>query len=211
MLDTLANVKSRLGITGTDYDTFLTNQITLVSDVIEAYCRRSFVSTDWEETFYYGDYPLNSQLSLFHYPVLATGFSIVEDGITLDPTSYRLHKGTGTVTRTDCSYFYGADVTVVSYTAGFATVPSPVLGVLDSIVEERYNKETSGVGLNFGSDVQRISIPGSISIDFDYTLTNNDRKSPFGTILGNNMNILDFYRSERAVLHADRLKYVEEP
>jgi Phage gp6-like head-tail connector protein len=208
MLDTLSNVKARLGITTSAYDTFLTEQITMVSDTIEAYCRRVFLEDDYIQTFYRGDMSPGSVLELFHYPVSAVA-SVMEDGVELDTDYYRLHKGTGRLIRTQ-GWFLLAEETIVTYTAGLVAVPTPVISVLDSVVQERYNKKTSGVDLNFGSDVQRVSIPGAISIDFDYSLSNNDRKSAFGVILGNNLNVLDFYRSERAVVGDGTLTYVEE-
>lgn len=208
MLDTLANVKSRLGITGTSYDTFLTSQITLISDVIEAYCRRKFLEADYEQTFYYGDLQKSTKLDLFHYPIVSVT-SIEEDGVAVDAADYRIHKASGTIIRTS-GYFHGAEETVVTYTAGLDSCPTPVLSVLDSLVLERYNKKVNGIDLNFGSDVQRISIPGAISIDFDYTLSNNERKNTYGSILGSNMNILDDYRSDRAVVGNGKLVYVEE-
>lgn len=207
MLDTLANVKSRLGITTSSDDTFLTSQITLISDAIEAYCRRKFLEADYEQTFYRGDYRPSSMLELFHFPVSAVD-SVTQDGEALDSSLYRLHKPTGRLISTTKTFFW-AEETVVAYTAGEETAPRPILSVLDSLVQERYNKKSSGIDLNFGSDVQRISIPGAISIDFDYTLSNNDRKSAFGSLLGSSLNILDQYRSERAVLGEGKLIYVE--
>lgn len=209
MLDTLANVKSRLNITTNQYDDFLTGQIALVSDTIEAYLRRKVTSQTFHQHFYCMDYCKSLLMQLFCYPVSAVA-SIVEDGVTLDPENYRLHKPTGSILRTDHHGFFYAKETIVTYTAGWVTVPSPILCVLDSVVQERYNKNSSGVDLNFGSDVQRISIPGSISIDFDYTLNNNDRGSYFGVILGNNLNILDQYRSERSILGNSKLIYLDE-
>lgn len=208
MLDTLSNVKSRLGITGSSDDTFLTSQITLISDVIEAYCRRKFAAANWVQTFYRDEYQQSKMLELFHYPLNSVA-SIEEDGVELDTDYYRLHKGTARIIRTEGAFFR-AEETVVTYNAGLSAVPTPVLSVLDSLVGERYNKRKSGIDMNFGSDVQRISIPGAISIDFDYTLSNNDRVSQFGSILGNNMNILDAYRSERAVLGGGSLVYIEQ-
>ena len=209
MLDSLTNVKSRLGITGTDQDTFLTQQITLVSDVIEAYCRRKFLEADYVQTFYRDENPQTKKMELYHFPVSLIS-SIEEDDEELDGDLYRLHKDSGYVMGVDGKYFFSAKETVVEYTAGYETCPTPILSVLDSIVQERYNKKTSGVDLNFGSDVQRISIPGAISIDFDYTLKNNDRTSAYGSILGNNANILDDWRSERSVMGKNKLEYVEE-
>lgn len=207
MLDTLANVKSRLGITTSADDAFLTAQITLISDTIEAYCRRSFVVDDYIQTFYRGDYVPSRMLELFHYPLTAVA-TIEEDGIELDTDFYRVHKPTGRIIRTDGIFFFSNE-TVVTFSSGLAAIPTPILSVLDSLVQERYNKKTSGLDLNFGSDVQRISIPGAIAIDFDYSLNNNERKSAFGVILGSNLNILDQYRSERAILGNSTLVYVE--
>lgn len=207
MLDTLSNVKSRLGISGTGHDDFLTAQITLMSDAIEGYCRRKFLSATYDQTFYRGDQPVGSIMELFHFPLISVT-SITEDGVVLDSSNYRLHKPTGRIVRPSGSFFWPL-TTVVRYVAGYSACPTPVLSVLDSLVQERYNKKTSGVDLNFGSDVQRISIPGAISIDFDYTLNNNERKSAFGVLLGSNMNVLDPYRSERAVLGEGKLTYVE--
>lgn len=208
MLDTLSNVKTRLNITGTAYDTFLTQQITLVSDTIEAYCRRKFVSDEYIQTFYKGDYDPCGILEVFHYP-LTVVTSVIEDGVTLSTDNYRIHKPTGRIIRTDKMFFFALE-TIVTFTSGYSAMPTPIISVLDSLVQERYNKKTSGVDLNFGSDVQRVSIPGAISIDFDYTLNNNERKSAFGTLLGNNLNILDQYRSDRAVKGNGTLVYVEE-
>lgn len=208
MLDTLANVKYRLGITGTTYDTFLTAQITLISDAIEGYCRRKFLTNEYEQTFYRNDYKPSRMMELFHFPVTEVE-SITEDDEVVDDETYRLNKPTARIIRTSGTFFW-AEETVVLYTAGLAACPTPVLSVLDSLVQERYNKKVSGVDMNFGSDVQRISIPGAISIDFDYTLSNNERKSAFGVILGSNLNILDNYRSERSIIGDSKLIYVEE-
>lgn len=206
MLSTLAEVKTRLGITTDADDAFLTQQITLISDVIEAYCRRKFEEADWVQTFYKEDMTSVKELVLFHFPVSEISDLQIDD---VPVTALRLHKESGTVRRSDKGNFTG-EVIEVTYTAGYAEIPTPILDVLDSIVGSRYNKKKSGVSLDFGSDVQRISIPGAISIDFDYSLANNERKSAFGTILGNHANVLDSYRSERAVVGSSTLKYVEE-
>jgi hypothetical protein len=52
-------------------------------------------------------------------------------------------------------------------------------------------------------------IPGSIAIDFDYSLNQNERKSAYGVILGNFLNVLDPFRSERVVSGPSKLSYLE--
>lgn len=208
MLDTLENVKDRLGITGSDSDSFLTNQIQLISDVIEAYCRRKFSDSNWVQTFYKEDLPRVNYLTLFHFPAISV-LSVTIDDEVLDSANYRVNKPLGLIRRTDGGCLYGDEI-VVEYRAGYESIPTPILAVLDALVGERYNKKKAGVDLNFGADVQRISIPGAISIDFDYSLSNNERKSAYGTILGNYANVLDDWRSERAVLGSGTITYVEE-
>lgn len=208
-LDTLANVKERLNITNGDYDAFLQTQIDLVSDAIEGYLRRKVLQTTYTQHFYKEDYRRSLMLELYAYPIASVA-SIVEDTVPLDSSNWRLHKPSGRITRLDFTAFFWASETIVTYTAGLADVPNPVLSVLDSCVQERYNKQSSGVSLNFGSDVQRISLPGSLSIDFDYTTHNNDQSIAFGVILGNNCNILDPYRSHRTVIGDSRLVFLDE-
>lgn len=211
MLDTLENVKERLGITTDVDDAFLTQQIQLISDAIEGYCGRKFNLATYDQTFYRDDYRPSAMMELFHFPVKEVE-SVEEDSVEFDSQYYRVHKPTGRIIAKNHGHqFFWAEETVVRYQAGYdeGELPTPILSVLDSLVQERYNKKTSGVDLNFGSDVQRISIPGAISIDFDYTLNNNERKSAYGVILGSNANVLDPYRSERAVIGDGKMSFVE--
>lgn len=213
MIVSLEQMKEYLGLEDTDFDDFLTEQLTLIQSTIEAYCRRSFEEKTYVQTFYSDDHSYSKNLTLFHFPVteLQDG-DVKEDGESLDEEAYRIHKPTGKIIRTDGNaFFYGVDSVEVTYKAGYASADMPpvVISAIKSLVQERYNKKKSGVDLNFGSDVQRISIPGAMSIDFDYSLQNNDRSSTFGLILGNYVNTLDFYRSERAIIGAGKISYVE--
>lgn len=209
MLASLADVKAYLGIDplNTQYDVFLTQQINLLTETIEGYCGRKFTLDDYVQTFYREDYkePVN-ELPLFHYPVSSVS-SVSLDGEAT--TNFRIHYPTGYLS-TEHNYFDFLEKIEVEYTAGYGTVPSPVLHVFYSIIEANYNKKVSGVAINFGTDVQRISISGVMSIDFDYSLDSNQRSNAYGTILGNFINVLDPYRSERAIIGSGKIKYVEE-
>lgn len=210
MLVTLADMKTYLGISDNTYDTFLTEQLEVISEAVEGYCGRKFLEASWEETFYRDEFERNVKThELFHYPVSAIT-AVEADGIVIDEEEYRLHKPTGVISRTQGIFGDALEDLVITYTAGFpyASLPKPLTSVVKSLVEERYNKKKSGVALNFGSDVQRVSIPGSISIDFDYSLNSNERKSAFGTLIGNFGNTLDNYRSDRAIADAGRISYV---
>jgi len=206
MIATLTEIKTYLGVVGSADDAFLTSQGQLVSDAIEEYCQRKFNLTEYTQTFYCEDYPqASSRLFLAVFPVVSIT-TIEQDGEAI--TGYRVHNESGILTK-KAGFFFGEEIEAV-YTAGYeqAEIPSIVKSVVYSVVGERYGKKKSGVDLGFGSDVQRVSIPGTISIDFDYTLTNNQRSSPMGGILGSYLNLLDPYRSDQAVMGASRLVYV---
>jgi hypothetical protein len=197
MLVTLAEMKTYLGIVTNTYDAFLTEQIQLFSAAIENYCGRKFNVASYTEKFYAEDFDKPQKyLETFHYPITSVT-SIKEDDVVI--TEYRLQANFGRFTSNSLFFLY-TKLLEISYAAGYAVVPAEVKSVVYSLVEERYNKKISGVSLNFGQDVQRISIPGTISIDFDYTLNNNERKNKYGVLLGSYVNILDSYRSGRAVV-----------
>jgi hypothetical protein len=181
----------------TDYDTFLTQQIEVVSEAIENYCGRIFLSGTYTQTFYYDDYARKMKtLQLFHYPLTTINTIVDVNGDAID--SYRTLED-GTLTRKDGFFNTVEDTVVVNYDAGFASTPKTVESVVYSLVEERYNKKKAGIAINFGKDVQSLSIPGVMRVQFDYNLTTNDRKNGFGMILGDYLNVLDFYRSERSL------------
>ena len=206
MLVSLADMKTYLGLSSNTYDAFLTEQLQLTSDAVEAYCGRKFEAATYTQTFYRDDqYAPIKNLTLFHYP-LNSITSVEEDAIAI--TEYRVSKPTSVLVNTD-GWFNTGKVLEVVYNAGYSVIPSILQSVVKSVVEERYNKKVSGVALNFGSDVQRVSIPGTISIDFDYSLSANDRKTSYGMILGNYINMLDGYRSERVITGTGKITYVD--
>lgn len=224
MLATLSEVKDFLGETGNSYDSFLEFQIELISETISQYCRRVFEATDWIQTLEHRDFEKynRNQIMLFHYPAIAvTGFDDVYEGspseVRSPITGYRLHKPTATI-EGGGGYNYGfawsgwgsSNKIEIKYRAGYETIPAPIRHVIYSLIQEKYNRKKSGVDLNFGSDVQRINIPGVIGVDYDYSLQTNETENAFGQILGNYINVLSTYRSERAVIGSVRREYVEE-
>lgn len=217
MLISLADVKSYLGIPTLDntYDTFLTEQEEIISSSIEGYCGRKFLSATYTQHFYLEDFDYRPKVvHTFHYPLISVtsikeyATSLSDTPTTIAAADYRIQKPYGVITSSDNSFFSNGNILEAIYVAGFATVPAPIKSVELSLIEERYNKKRSGISLNFGSDVQRISIAGTISVDFDYSLQSNERTSAFGTILGNHTNVLDQYKSERVIVGSGSITYV---
>lgn len=228
MLVSLSDMKDYLGETTNTYDTFLTNQITIISDSAEGYCARKFLSATYTQTYYGRDFDKDNDaenLFTYHYPVtsVASVKEIEKDGdgvdintTTLTTDEFLFHPESGKFKKTTrdgyqrfwfTEYGYNSRVEI-EYTAGFATTPTPIQDVVYNLVEQRYNKKVAGIDINFGQDVQRLSVPGVMSIDFDYTLQSNERKTAFGMILGNYVNVLDMYRSERKLVGEIKENYV---
>ena len=207
MLITLQECKDFLGIADASQDVFLTTQINVISEAIENYTGRKFVEAAYTETYYREDVDKLRNFSsawLYHYPTIAVT-SILGDGVDISDNT-RVYKTRGLIKKSDYS-FHHYDEVEFQYTAGYPDidanttgVPYTIKDVVFNLVQERYNKSNAGIPLNFGNNVQRMSIPGTISIDFDYTLSTNDRKNSFGMILGDYGNVIDHFRSERSIV-----------
>jgi hypothetical protein len=228
MLVTLDDMKNYLGIPllTTTYDAFLTSEILIISEAIQNYCGRIFNSVNYTQIVYADDYKNgveSEMIYLYHFPVISiTSIKAIEKDSNGNDTEelitdYRLKKDSALIHRTESNGAkrlwlrspYGAQRLEFIYTAGYSTIPLDIQAVVYALVSEKYNKKISSIPLNFGNDVQRISIPGVIGIDFDYSLQANERKTAFGMILGNYINVLDYHRTERAVLGEIRINYVE--
>ena len=219
MLVTLDDTKNYLGIDliDTTYDTFLNGQIALFSSTIENYCQRKFEQASYTQEFYYDQFSIGmNSLYTYHYPIISVAsikeiYTIAgsDEETLIESQQYRAHNPSGKIDRFSeygvreawfyemCNQDYAR--TQVIYDAGYATIPAEIQHVCFQLIEQEYNKKKSGVALSFGSDVQRLSIPGVMSIDFDYSLQNNERTSTFGMFLKGYANILDPFRSERAL------------
>lgn len=214
MLVSLTDMKTYLELTGSTYDTFLTDQLQLISDSVELYCGRKFEQASYTQTFYKDDFDVpQKHLYLFHYPLISLDAAETGDGTDI-LSQLRFHKPTAKVIWKDRRFFQGyfthiAEEVIFEYTAGFATIPTPVASVIKTLVEERYNKKVAGIDLNFGRDVQSVSVPGTINVAFDYTLQANERKNALGMILGDYTNVLDMFRSERPLVGEILENYVE--
>jgi hypothetical protein len=227
MLVTLSAIKAYLGIPDSDttFDAFLTQQATLFSSAIENYCGRKFANSSYNQKFYRDDISgeeSTDQLFLYHFPIVSiTSIKEVTEAspsnveVLLTSGDYRAMINSGKIYRIQSGVkvpwainICGSSWIEVIYNAGYATIPVEIQQVVFSLVEEAYNKKKLGVSTNFGGDIQRMSVPGVLSLDFDYTLQNNERVNRFGIFLGNYLNVLDFFRSERALIGEISENYV---
>lgn len=203
MIVSLIELKKYLGIAGTDNDEFLTQQLMVANSSIENYCGRKFDLTEYTEEFYRDS---SSQFNVtdlysFHYPLVSVTNIVDDNGVIY--SDVRIGKDKGKIVLQENNrrrnWFCGYNKLEITYTAGYSTMPPELKQVVFALVGETWTKKQNGIDVNFGKDVQRMSVAGVMSIDFDYTLQANDRKSAFGMILGDWANVLDFYRSERSL------------
>lgn len=208
LLVTLTDMKTYLGEGTTTYDTFLTDRLTVASAAVEGYCARKFTQKTYLQTFYRKDFKTApKKLSLFHYPVTEIT-EIQEDGDNI--TEYRLQKERGLII-SDSLFMSITDVLTVKFKGGYlyADIPTIVKQTVKNIVKQDYDKKINGLDIDVGKDIQRISMVGVISFDFDYSKSMSERDEAFGEIIGSNANLLDVFRTERTI-SAGQNYFVEE-
>lgn len=217
----LDDLKTYLGISlgDTSDDAWLNLQNDAVSKVIEDYCGRKLEQGSYVQIWYrddFEDYQKRDFLYAYHYPVISVT-SIIEseyiDGAyvdtTLDSTEYRITKNIGKLKKLECGYnrrwfnnLKPMSKITLTFDAGYslADMPEAIRQAVFGIIGEQYSNYKSGITQNFGKDLQRVSIPGVASFDFDYSLQANERSNKYGMFLGNWLNMLDPYRSERVLV-----------
>lgn len=124
-LTTLSAVRTQLKISGTGEDEYLQEQIKNVSAIICTYLNiatatdgsRTLARQTITETFRKEGH---GKLLLSRYPATSIT-SVVEDGVTLDPSNYELDGSTGTLQRLndDEPWVWSCRKIVVTYVAGY--------------------------------------------------------------------------------------------
>lgn len=125
-LTTLAVVKAELSISGTTEDTAIATWITQASQAAAEYCNRVFPSETVAETFREREsFVKHDRIVLARFPVSAVA-SVVEDSTALVVgTDYEIDKDRGFLYRLSAGVNVDWSFTslVVTYTAGYATLP----------------------------------------------------------------------------------------
>lgn len=145
MLIDLTYAKAYLGISGTSYDTLLTDLIGAASKAVEGYCRRPFEAASYTE---YLDGNADTVLQVSKVPVTSlTSVTIGPNEATpevIAGSDFVLDQATGQIklkpTSTATPYFpRGFRNVKVIYAAGFATIPDDVKLACAMIVSNAYN------------------------------------------------------------------------
>lgn len=129
-LCTLADVKETLGVASSDtsWDNIIKRKINQATELIEGWCGRRFKETTYTDELY--DATHDRQLVLRNYPVtssvtLSARDTTLNEGDfdTIDSENYFVDANAGVLD--GISNFWGSfDQWRVTYTAGYATIPS---------------------------------------------------------------------------------------
>jgi hypothetical protein len=173
-LDTLANVKVRLGVTGTGDDTLLTKLQASADQWVANYCGRDFGGGTYTEYHPGGsefaflrNYPVQSVTSVNVDPGYVFGASTV-----LSPTAYVVHADRGVVqslagpfappegrqglvNQQVADWTKGPRVVQVVYVVATAAAPDDVLEAYAQLVGHWYRRVKTQVGTNFQNVAQQ--------------------------------------------------------
>jgi uncharacterized phiE125 gp8 family phage protein len=140
----LADVKTYLGITDTNSDTVLTALVVNASAMCEAFCNRVFAQASYTETrngsgkaaMTLANAPVSAvaSVSVDGLPVIASA-SPTLGGYVFDADTLYLRAGVY-----PCTFTAGVQNVVVTYTAGFATIPPDVAQACIELVALKYAK-----------------------------------------------------------------------
>lgn len=152
-IDTLANVKVHLGVSGSADDTLLGELMDAADAYVEEYCGRSFVGGSFTE-----DHPGGADtLFLKNYPVASVTAVKVDPGrqfaagTTLDPSAYVVHADRGVIvsaggpfvpSRPGWAVRYGdfPAAVRVTYTVATGAVPAAVCRAYAELVGHWYRQ-----------------------------------------------------------------------
>lgn len=160
-LTSVANVKTYLGITSSSDDALLEMFVNQTTDWIEQFCGgRRFKDTTYTDEIYesefakeQGDFPTivrnrNYWLNCRQYPITATAAVVVKyrsgntSWQTQEATGYEVYNNRGQV------YLYGGMPNIrqavkLTYSAGYATIPSDLELACIKLVARQYEKRKS--------------------------------------------------------------------
>ena len=127
-------LKTELQITTADTDDYLSGVLDRTSEAVEAYCKRIFAVETVQETYR----PSSAEwcLLLTRYPVIAIS-SITEDAVAVAASDYEVDNETGELFRltSDMRDRWWALKIVVTYQAGYTSLPGPVTQAIFELVK----------------------------------------------------------------------------
>lgn len=144
-LTTLENVKAYLDEDTTAHDTELTRLINVATYVIEGYCNRKLAARDYTDEEYDGNGLAEFQLP--HYPVNSITSITLDDTALTEGTDqdYVLYSDEGILYKVDGVWTKGHKNIVVTYNAGYDSVPYDLEQACILLVKFYWRRGLSGI------------------------------------------------------------------
>lgn len=137
-VDRDALVKPYLNISGSSEDALLTLYISAAQNLVENYCCRFIAQRSIVEDIF--DNPQSRKLVLSQTPVIAITSIVDGDGVTINSGDYSVDLASGVVTMETGEGDFLGDY-IVTYTCGYATIPTPVqMAMLELVKQARNDK-----------------------------------------------------------------------
>lgn len=185
---TLEQAKQRLGIDCTDpsYDDAVQSAIDYSIALVETYCHRNFAEEQQDESYL----PVPRVTYLKNWPVASID-DIQLDGVVQSDVTYTLDPMKGIV------YFNSGWTTwdhtsllTITYTAGYAVIPTDLLEAALDVVMARYNTVDDDPSRG---PVKFERIDGSVSVSYGDPAGSDSSTG----LLSPHLMVLNTYRSER--------------
>lgn len=189
---TLSDVKTYLGVVGTDDDAYLTIQLAAVIDAVEQYCQREFEEVVGDtETFV--DVYSQTVFLLPRFPVSALT-SVVVDGTAKEITDAMVDLPMGKVIMPSA---VTGDEVVITYTGGFDPIPGMVNQVIYDSVSAQYDAKdnSSSTGALKSERIDGVATMSYYAMGADM----ESGGSPASPLIVSFASSLDPYMSERAI------------
>lgn len=189
---TLSEVKTYLGVVGTDDDAYLTIQLAAVIDAVEQYCQREFDEVVGD-TKTFVDVSYQTVFLLPRFPISALT-SVVIDGTTQTITSAMVDLSMGRVIMPSA---VSGDSVVITYTGGFDPIPGMIVQVIYDAVGEQYDAKDNS---NATGSIKSERVDGVATIGY-YAPTDgvSDSGVVASPLIVRFAGSLDPYMSERAI------------
>lgn len=152
----LTDAKAFLGITGATYDAVIQAILTAAHAAIESYCNRPIAQRSVTETVWTEEAHGTFVLAVPNVTALAS-LSYGDEAQTVG--DYTVLKSSGMLRHSEGATF-GAGKWTFAYTAGYATVPAPIVHATKELVRELFNTR------NKRGDVTRESVTDVGDVQF---------------------------------------------
>jgi hypothetical protein len=176
-IETLSNVKTALGVSGTDDDAILTPLLTSAESFVEDFCGRSFQGGTFVE-FYPGGM---DRIFLRQFPILAVASLRVDATGEFDPeterpaNSYAIHSDRGVIENREGTFvptLPGWDLTAdhfpravrVEYTAATNSIPRAVHRAYVELIGHWYRQTKTAIAADQLHVIQQTAADGATTI-----------------------------------------------